>query len=66
MECEQIGEMPDVTFTIAGKDFTLAAEDYVLQVCNPLSLPVIPCAPGISSWLCMVMVLRLHTVTAAS
>lgn len=31
MECEQISEMPDVTFTIAGKDFTLSAEDYVLQ-----------------------------------
>ncbi len=31
MECEQIPEMPDVTFTIAGKDFTLTAKDYVLQ-----------------------------------
>ena len=31
VECEQIPEMPDVTFTIAGKDFTLTAEDYVLQ-----------------------------------
>ena len=31
VECEQISEMPDVTFTIAGKDFTLTAEDYVLQ-----------------------------------
>jgi hypothetical protein len=35
VECEQISEMPNVTFTIAGKDFTLAAEDYVLQVCDP-------------------------------
>ena len=31
VECEQISEMPDVTFTIAGKDFTLSAQDYVLQ-----------------------------------
>ena len=37
MECEQIPEMPDVTFTIAGKDFTLTAEDYVLQA-RPLPL----------------------------
>ena len=33
VECQQIPEMPDVTFTIAGKDFTLTAEDYVLQAC---------------------------------
>lgn len=26
--------MPPVTFKIAGRDFTLAAEDYVLQVCS--------------------------------
>ena len=37
VECEQISEMPDVTFTIAGKDFTLSAEDYVLQACDLLS-----------------------------
>jgi len=40
VECEQISEMPDVTFTIAGKDFTLSAEDYVLQVGT--SLPNLP------------------------
>ena len=36
VECEQISEMPDVTFTIAGKDFTLTAEDYVLQASQSL------------------------------
>jgi hypothetical protein len=66
VECEQISEMPDVTFTIAGKDFTLAAEDYVLQVSNPMFLPVIPCAPGVPFWLCLLMVLWLRAFTANS
>ena len=66
VECEQISEMPDVTFTIAGKDFTLAAEDYVLQVSNPMSLPAVPCAPGTPSWLCLSMVLWLRAFTAGS
>ena len=64
VECEQISEMPDVTFTIAGKDFTLMAEEYVLQVSKPMSLPVMPCAPGIPSWLCLLMVLWLRTFNA--
>ena len=51
VECEQIPEMPDVTFTIAGKDFTLTAEDYVLQArpcpCSLQSLcSLLPCKHG--------------------
>ncbi|XP_063727090.1 lysosomal aspartic protease-like [Symsagittifera roscoffensis] len=32
VDCKKLDSMPDVTFTIAGKDFTLTAEQYVLQV----------------------------------
>ena len=32
VDCDAIPSMPPVTFKIAGRDFTLAAEDYVLQV----------------------------------
>ncbi|KAK9915053.1 hypothetical protein WJX75_004180 [Coccomyxa subellipsoidea] len=32
VDCDAIPTMPPVTFKIAGRDFTLAAEDYVLQV----------------------------------
>lgn len=34
VDCDAISSMPPVTFKIAGRDFTLAAEDYVLQVCS--------------------------------
>ena len=32
VDCEKIPTMPNVTFTIEGKDFTLTPTDYVLQV----------------------------------
>ncbi|BDA43728.1 Aspartic proteinase oryzasin-1 [Coccomyxa sp. Obi] len=32
VDCDTIPSMPPVTFKIAGREFTLAAEDYVLQV----------------------------------
>jgi len=32
VDCDKIPHMPNVTFTIAGKDFVLTPEDYVLQV----------------------------------
>jgi phytepsin len=32
VDCEKIPSMPNVTFTIEGKDFTLTPSDYVLQV----------------------------------
>lgn len=34
VDCDSIPSLPPVTFKIAGRDFTLAAEDYVLQVCS--------------------------------
>jgi len=36
VDCTKISSMPDVTFTIAKRDFTLKATDYVLQVNSPL------------------------------
>jgi len=38
VDCDAIASMPPVSFKIGGKEFTLAAEDYVLQV--------LPLAPG--------------------
>lgn len=32
VDCEKIPQMPNVTFAIGGKDFTLSPTDYVLQV----------------------------------
>ncbi|PWN18588.1 putative PEP4-aspartyl protease [Microstroma glucosiphilum] len=32
VDCEQIPSLPDLTFTIDGKDYTLSASDYILQV----------------------------------
>ena len=32
VDCEKIPTMPNVTFTIEGKDFVLTPQDYVLQV----------------------------------
>ncbi len=32
VDCAHIPELPDVTFTIGGKEFVLTAKDYVLQV----------------------------------
>jgi hypothetical protein len=32
VDCDKIPHMPNVTFTIEGKDFVLTPEDYVLQV----------------------------------
>lgn len=32
IDCDKIASMPDVTFSIGGRDFTLSAEQYVLQV----------------------------------
>lgn len=32
VDCNKIPTMPNVTFTIEGKDFTLEPKDYVLQV----------------------------------
>jgi len=31
-DCSQIGSMPSLSFTIAGKEFEITAEDYVLKV----------------------------------
>lgn len=50
VECDAIPSMPPVSFKIGGKDFTLAAEDYVLQVrrlasCTP---PPERCTPPTS------------------
>ncbi|GHP06121.1 hypothetical protein PPROV_000486800 [Pycnococcus provasolii] len=32
VDCDSLSEMPDVTFTIAGKDFVLTPDQYVLKV----------------------------------
>lgn len=32
VDCAKIGSMPDVTFTLSGEEFTLTANDYILQV----------------------------------
>lgn len=32
VDCARIPELPDVTFTIAGKEFVLTGKDYVLKV----------------------------------
>ena len=36
VDCNKIPTMPNVTFTIGSKDFTLAPEDYVLKVATTL------------------------------
>ncbi len=41
MECDKIDSMPEVTFRMAGRDFTLTPEQYVLKVGEPgLTSPV--------------------------
>ena len=35
VECDKIASMPEVTFRIAGRDFTLTPEQYVLKVGTP-------------------------------
>lgn len=32
VDCETMGGMPDVTFSIGGKEWVLKPEDYILQV----------------------------------
>jgi len=32
LDCDALGDLPDVTFTIGGKDYTLTAEQYTLKV----------------------------------
>ncbi|MBW0464071.1 hypothetical protein O181_003786 [Austropuccinia psidii MF-1] len=32
VDCGRISELPDLTFNLGGKDFTISAEDYILQV----------------------------------
>lgn len=32
VECSAIPDLPPLTFTFAGKEFTIGAEDYILQV----------------------------------
>ena len=32
MDCDLVPSMPDVTFVIAGREFTLTPEQYVLEV----------------------------------
>ena len=32
LDCDKLGSMPDVTITVAGRDFVLTPEQYVLQV----------------------------------
>ncbi len=32
VDCDNIPNMPDITFTIGGKEFTLSADQYVLQI----------------------------------
>ena len=34
VDCSTIDTMPDVTFTIAGKEFSLSPKDYILQIQN--------------------------------
>ena len=35
VDCNKLGSMPDVAFTISGKNFTLTPEQYVLKVRDP-------------------------------
>ena len=35
IDCTKVASLPDVTFTIAGRDFTLAGSEYVLKVSSP-------------------------------
>ena len=37
MDCSKIPTLPNVTITLAGKEFTLTAEQYVLKVNRRLS-----------------------------
>ena len=43
VECDKIDSMPEVTFRIAGRDFTLTPEQYVLKVGNHDSPPLFYC-----------------------
>lgn len=39
VDCDKLSELPDVSFTIAGKEFGLTPEQYILKV-HQLSPPV--------------------------
>ena len=32
VDCDALDTMPDVTFTIAGREFSLSPKDYILQI----------------------------------
>nr|XP_041569016.1 cathepsin D-like [Taeniopygia guttata] len=40
-ECDKVRSLPNVTFALSGAEFTLSAEEYVLQVSQPGSLTCI-------------------------
>lgn len=65
VDCAKIPTMPNVTFTIEGKDFTLEPKDYVLQVPSLLAVPAASLNPLSQLWFCVIFSPR-HAHSAIS
>ncbi|PWN46466.1 peptidase A1 [Violaceomyces palustris] len=53
VECEKIQTLPDLTFTLSGKKFTLSPSDYILQVQGSCisSFTGLDLPPGLNIWI---------------